>query len=80
MLCFRRCLSVCLSVCLLATLRKKFRLDLREILRVGWQWANEQLTKCCWRSGIFRISNYWEIRKVVYHSTTMRDAAVVGMH
>jgi len=45
------CLSVRLSVCLLATLRKNFRMDLHEIFREGWQWANEQMVKCWWRSG-----------------------------
>jgi len=40
-LCFRRCLSVCL----LATLCKNFRMDLHEIFREGWQWANEQMIK-----------------------------------
>jgi len=41
--------AVCLS--LLAILRKNFRTDLHEILREGWQWANEQTIKCWWRSG-----------------------------
>jgi len=36
-------LFVCLSVCLLATLRKNFRMDLHEIFRKGWQWANEHM-------------------------------------
>jgi len=31
-----------LFVCLLATLRKNFRIDLREIVREGWQWADEE--------------------------------------
>jgi len=37
-LCCRRCLFVCP----LATLRKNFQMDLHEICREGWQWANEQ--------------------------------------
>ena len=35
-------LSVCLFVSLLAILREKFRTDLHEIFREGWQWANEK--------------------------------------
>ena len=31
-----------LFVCFLPTLRKNFQRDLHEILREGWQWANEQ--------------------------------------
>ena len=26
-------------------------MDLHEIFRVGWQWANEQMIKFWWRSG-----------------------------
>ena len=32
-------------------MRKKFRTDLHEIFREGWQWANEQMVKFWWRSG-----------------------------
>jgi len=46
----RICNRRCLLVCLLATLRKNFRIDLREIFREGWQWAIEQLIKFWWRS------------------------------
>jgi len=49
--CLFVCLSVCVSVCQLATLRKDFRMDLHEIFREGWQWANEQIVKFWWRSG-----------------------------
>jgi len=47
------CLYVCLSpgVCLLATLRRKFRTDLHEIFREGWQWINRQTITFWWRSG-----------------------------
>ena len=45
------CLSVCLSICLLAALRKNFQKDLNEIFNEDWQWANEQMIKCWWRSG-----------------------------
>jgi len=41
---------VCLSVSNF-TLHKNFRTDLHEILREGWQWANEQMIKFWWRSG-----------------------------
>ena len=41
-----------LFVCLLATLRKNFQTDLYEIFREGWQWANEQMIKFWWRSGL----------------------------
>jgi len=34
-----------LFVCLLATLGKNFQMDLHEIFREGWQWANEQMIK-----------------------------------
>ena len=44
-------LFVCLSVCLSATLRKKIWTDLHEIIREGWQWANEQTIRFWWRSG-----------------------------
>jgi len=44
-------LFVCLSVFLLATLCKDFRTDLHEVFTKGWQWANEQMFKFCWRSG-----------------------------
>jgi len=39
-----------MSVCLLVTLRKKFKTDLHEIFREGWQWAIEQMIKFWWRS------------------------------
>jgi len=32
-----------LFVCLLATLRRNFQMDLHEIFREGWQWADEQM-------------------------------------
>jgi len=55
---------------LLATLRKNFRTDLHDILREGWQWANERMIKFRWRSALpfryrdcFRIRHYWEIPK-----------------
>ena len=41
----------CLFVCMLAILRKIFRRDLHEIVREGWQWANEQVIKFWWQSG-----------------------------
>ena len=47
---------VCLSVCLLATLCKNFRMDLHEIFREGWQWANEQMIKFLQQSG--SVSGY----------------------
>jgi len=45
------CLFVCLSVSI-ATLRKHLRTDLHESCREGQQWANEQLIKFWWRSGL----------------------------
>jgi len=48
-ICNRHC--VCLSVCLLTTLCKNFQMDLHEIFREGWQWANEQMIKFRWQSG-----------------------------
>jgi len=43
-------LFVCLSVRLLVTLPKNFQTDLHEIFKEGWQWANDQAIKFCWRS------------------------------
>jgi len=42
---------ICLFVCLLATLCENLPTDKHEIFREGWQWANEQMIKFCWRSG-----------------------------
>jgi len=39
------------SLCLLASLCKNFWMDLRKIIREGWQWASEQVIKFWWRSG-----------------------------
>ena len=47
----RICNRRCLFVCLLATLHKNFPTDLHDILREGWQWANEQMIRFWWRSG-----------------------------
>jgi len=64
---------VCLFVCLSATLRKNVRTDLHEIFRKCWQWADEQMIKFWWRSGlpsgctviVFRFRHYGERRKEV---------------
>jgi len=54
---------VCLFLCLLATLRKNLRTDLHEIFKDGWQWANEQIVKFWWQSGLRTgsgsVSRYW---------------------
>jgi len=47
-ICFRHCLSVCLFV---SNFVKKFRTDLHEIYKEGWQWASEQMVKFLWQSG-----------------------------
>jgi len=39
------------QLCLLATLRKNFQIDLHEIFRADWQWANEQMIKFWCQSG-----------------------------
>jgi len=43
---------VCLFVCLLATLLKNLRTNLHEIFSEGWQWADEQMIKFWWWSGL----------------------------
>jgi len=49
----------CLSVCLLTAVHKNSRTDLHDIFRKGWQWANEQMVKFWWRSGLrIRIRIY----------------------
>ena len=45
-ICNRRC--VCLSV---SNFAENFRMDLHEIFREGWHWANEQTIKFWWQSG-----------------------------
>ena len=49
-------LFVRLPVCLLATLLENFWMDLREIFKEVWQWANEQMVKFWWWSG--SVSEY----------------------
>jgi len=48
-------LIVCLSVCLFSNFVQKLRTDLHEIFREGWQWANLQMIKFWWRSGLLYI-------------------------
>ena len=43
--------SSLLFVCQIATLRINLQTDLHEIFREGWQWDNEQMFKCYWKSG-----------------------------
>jgi len=48
----------------------------------GWQWANEQMFKFCWRSGSPSGYGFAAIgrHEKWYQSTALRDAAVQGVH
>jgi len=73
-------LFVCLSVCLLAALCKNFQMDLHEIFRESWQWANEEMIKFWWRSGS-QIRVCIRIRRsgYGYGSGPYRDTVKVGL-
>ena len=81
------CFRPCLPVCSLATLRKNFRRNVvPESFREGWQLANEQLIKFCWRSGspsgyrdCFPDSSLLGDTESGNQPTALRNAAEHGM-
>jgi len=62
-------------------------MDLHEIFRKGWQWANEQMIKFWWLSGLpsgyrdcFLDSSLLIDTESGISRLPLRDAAVLGRH
>jgi len=73
-----RRIRFCLFVCQLPPLRKNFQMDLHEIFREDWQWANEQLIKFWWQSG--SLTGHRDCFPDLSQPTALRNAAVQGTH